>query len=129
MSSSAEDSEVDVYYSPFSQPSRAVVWLLKLLDVQCNEHMVNLATGDQRKPEYKQNVNFMCKVPALRHGDLRIAESFAILAYVAKKFGADTHWYPNDLAEQSRMHEYISWHISRLQPAVQGGCSTRRLRR
>lgn len=110
---------LELFYSPFSQPSRAALWLLKLLNVEFTERIVNLKDGEHRTEAYKK-INFMCKVPAIRHGDFTLAESFAILSYIVKTFGQGTHWYPEDLRVQGKMLEYIAWHLSSLQKTCGG---------
>jgi glutathione S-transferase len=46
---------------------------------------VELSAGDQKKPAYHA-INPMEKVPALQDGDVCVAESGAIIAYLAEKF-------------------------------------------
>src|SRR5262249_56182040 len=68
-------------------PSRAQVtrWMLEELGEPYDVHLLNLANGDNRKPEYLA-INPMGKVPAVRHGDVVITESAAICTYLADAF-------------------------------------------
>ena len=68
-------------------PSRSAVtrWMLEEIDEPYDIHLLSLTNGDNRKPDYL-TVNPMGKVPALRHGDVVIAESAAICTYLADEF-------------------------------------------
>ena len=68
-------------------PSRAQVtrWMLEEVGEPYNVHLLNLANGDNRKPEYLA-INPMGKVPAIKHGDVVITESAAICTYLADAF-------------------------------------------
>ena len=68
-------------------PSRSSVvhWMLEEIGEPYDLHVLNLRNGDQRKPDYLA-VNPMGKVPALKHGDVVIAEVPAICAYLADAF-------------------------------------------
>jgi glutathione S-transferase len=68
-------------------PSRSSVvrWMLEEIGEPYDIHFLSLSKGDNRAPDYLA-VNPMGKVPALRHGDVVIAESAAICAYLADEF-------------------------------------------
>uniref|UniRef100_A0A663MBM9 glutathione transferase n=1 Tax=Athene cunicularia TaxID=194338 RepID=A0A663MBM9_ATHCN len=58
---------------------------------------------------FLQGVNILMKVPALKDGSFTLAESIAILLYLARKFKTPDHWYPSDLQKRARVDEYLSW--------------------
>ena len=68
-------------------PSRSAVarWMLEELGEPYDIHLLSLKAGDNRAPDYLA-VNPMGKVPALRHGDIVVAESAAICCYLADEF-------------------------------------------
>jgi glutathione S-transferase len=68
-------------------PSRSSIvhWMLEELGEPYDVHLLSLANGDNRKPDYLA-VNPMGKVPALKHGDTVITEASAICAYLADEF-------------------------------------------
>jgi len=68
-------------------PSRSAVprWMLEEIGEPYDIHLLNLTNGDNRKPDYLA-INPMGKVPALRHGDVLVAESAAICTYLADEF-------------------------------------------
>ncbi|XP_074777432.1 glutathione S-transferase theta-1-like isoform X2 [Athene noctua] len=65
-------------------------------------------TGQHRTEEFRK-VNILMKVPALKDGSFTLAESIAILLYLARKFKTPDHWYPSDLQKRARVDEYLSW--------------------
>jgi glutathione S-transferase len=68
-------------------PSRSSIvrWMLEEIGEPYDIHFLSLSKGDNRAPDYLA-VNPMGKVPALRHGDVVIAESAAICTYLADEF-------------------------------------------
>src|SRR5882757_2403658 len=68
-------------------PSRSSVtrWMLEEIGEPYDIKLLSLSKGDNQKPDYLA-VNPMGKVPALRHGDVVIAESAAICTYLADEF-------------------------------------------
>jgi glutathione S-transferase len=68
-------------------PSRSSItrWMLEEIGEPYDIHLLNLGTGDNRKPDYLA-INPMGKVPALKHGDTVITEAAAICAYLADEF-------------------------------------------
>lgn len=45
-------TKIELYGTPFSQPSRAVYWLCLINDVPVEYKNVNLAKGEHLKPEF-----------------------------------------------------------------------------
>jgi len=68
-------------------PSRSSItrWMLEEVGEPYDIHLLNLGTGDNRKPDYPA-INPMGKVPTLKHGDTVITEAAAICAYLADEF-------------------------------------------
>ncbi|KFP74514.1 Glutathione S-transferase theta-1, partial [Acanthisitta chloris] len=66
------------------------------------------SSGQHKTEEYRK-VNVLMKVPALKDGSFTLAESIAILLYLAQKFKTPDHWYPSDLQKRARVDEYLSW--------------------
>jgi glutathione S-transferase len=73
-----------LYWSPRSR-SFTALWLLEETGQPYERVLTDISTGAQKTPEFLA-VNPMGKVPALGDGDVAIAESAAICAYVAERF-------------------------------------------
>lgn len=71
----------------FNKMSRAVTtdWMIRELDVPCDQIIVDIAAGDNKSPEYRE-INPMQKLPALVDGEIVVTEVAAICAYLADRF-------------------------------------------
>lgn len=71
----------------FNKTSRAVTtdWMLRELDVPCDQINIDIAAGDNKSPEYRK-INPMQKLPALVDGEVVVTEVAAICAYLADRF-------------------------------------------
>ncbi|MCL2385018.1 MAG: glutathione S-transferase family protein [Alphaproteobacteria bacterium] len=71
-----------LYWAPRTRSLRAL-WVLEEAGVPYERVRLDLATGEQKSEAFRA-INPMAKVPALTDGDLAVAESGAIIAYVAE---------------------------------------------
>ena len=75
--------EITFYTHPMSR-GRMVRWMLEEIGIPYHTEIVGYA-DDMKTPAYLA-VNPMGKVPTIRHGDVVVTESAAILAYLADVF-------------------------------------------
>lgn len=73
-----------LYWSPRSR-SFSGLWLMEETGQPYERVLTDISTGAQKTPEFLA-VNPMGKVPALKDGDISIAEASAICAYVAERY-------------------------------------------
>ncbi|XP_028451371.1 glutathione S-transferase theta-1-like [Perca flavescens] len=102
---------LELYLDLLSQPCRSVYIFAKKNNIPFEFKTVSLINGDQRGDEFGK-ISLIKKVPALRDGDFCLAESIAILLYLADKFKTPDFWYPADLQQRARVNEYLSWQHS-----------------
>lgn len=88
-----------------SQPATRVVLFLSMADTPFSYRHVDLRGGAQKQPEYLA-INRFGRVPALVHGDVRLAESGVILTYLAEQTG---RFGGRDQAERLSLAEWLSW--------------------
>ncbi|XP_021268145.1 glutathione S-transferase theta-2B [Numida meleagris] len=100
--------ELELYLDLRSPPCRALYIFARCNNIPFEFKHVELMTGQHRTEEFRK-VNILMKVPALKDGSFTLAESIAILLYLARKFKTPDHWYPSDLQKQARVDEYLSW--------------------
>jgi glutathione S-transferase len=81
---SVSDRPITLYYAPATRANR-VRWLLLELGVPFELVRVDRAAGQQRSAELLA-VSPLGQVPALRHGDVVMIESCAIVTYLADVF-------------------------------------------
>eukprot|EP00999_Lentomonas_sp_LEN2_P000131 NODE_1124_length_1000_cov_85.265750_g1079_i0.p1 GENE.NODE_1124_length_1000_cov_85.265750_g1079_i0~~NODE_1124_length_1000_cov_85.265750_g1079_i0.p1 ORF type:complete len:263 (-),score=34.82 NODE_1124_length_1000_cov_85.265750_g1079_i0:149-937(-) len=104
---------IKVYYHPFSQPSRAVLWFIKHNKIPVEEHVVDLAKGEARSANYLENVNAFGGVPAILDDGLRLSEAAAILSYLCGKYRLEKY-YPSNLRDRAEVDRVLHWHHTHL---------------
>lgn len=95
------------YYSPMSSATR-IHWALEELGVPYERHKIDLAAGDQKKPEYLA-LNPNGKVPLLVADGVPIFESLAILLYLGETYGVDKGLFPALGLERAEAFKWMAW--------------------
>lgn len=72
-----------LYWCPQSRAITAL-WMMEEAGVPYERELIDIRSGAQSTPEYA-DINPMMKVPALTDGPVRVAETGAVLAYVAEQ--------------------------------------------
>ena len=80
--------------------------LLLMLGLEYEAIEMNIAAGDLRRPEYLA-LNRFSQVPVIVDGDVVLADSNAILVYLAKRYG-DERWLPEDPVGAARVQRWLS---------------------
>jgi glutathione S-transferase len=80
--------------------------LLALLGKPYEKVAVNLRAGEHRQPEYLA-VNPRGQIPALEDGDVKVWDSQAILAYLARAYGGET-WLPTDAKGLAEVMQWLA---------------------
>ncbi|XP_022085783.1 glutathione S-transferase theta-3-like isoform X2 [Acanthaster planci] len=106
-----------VYGYRMSQPSRSVYLFCKVAKIPYVEKNIDLLHGEQRHEDYLA-INPLGQVPSIVDDDFKLAESMAILRYLARKYKVADHWYPDDLKIQAKVNWYLAWHHNGLQKAA-----------
>jgi glutathione S-transferase len=96
-----------LYMHPVSMTSRPVRLFIAENDLDVEEVVVDLMTGEHlRDPYASMNPNKL--VPMLEdEGGFRLTESSSILKYLASKF--DLPSYPKDLKRRAKVDEIMDW--------------------
>ena len=101
----------DIYYHPLSFPSLAPIFTAEAANISYEAKLVDLTKDEHKSTEYLA-VNPYGKVPALKDGDFAMAESAAIMRYMARQNGSSL--YPSDTQEQAKCDQwmdYVNHHI------------------
>ncbi len=96
-------------------PTRAVrpIWMLNELDLECEIISVDVSSGEHRQPHFLA-INPFGKIPALVDGDLTIAESVAIMMYLAERYGAG-RFIPQDVQLRAQMHQWMYFLVAEIE--------------
>lgn len=95
-----------LYRSPFSGHAHRAELFLSLLGLPYRAVDVDLRAGEQKTPEFLQR-NPFGQVPVVDDGGTVIADSNAILVYLAMQYGAP-HWLPRDARGAAAVQRWLS---------------------
>ena len=117
------DQPLILYGVPFSQPVRAVMWLLLYKQTPFEMMLINPGSkGDTGS----RNPNFLAKnpsgtIPTIEEPDtdFTLGEAHAIMAYLASKHGWDDV-YPVALQRRARVDWYLNFHHRNVREASVG---------
>ncbi len=91
---------------PLSGHAHRAELLLSLLGLKTTLVDVDLRAGAQKQPAFLA-LNRFGQVPVLVDGDDVVADSNAILVYVARKYGGE-QWLPSDPLQAARVQRWLS---------------------
>lgn len=95
-----------IYGLPVSSPSNKVRYVANYLEIPYEFTIINLAKGEQKSPEYLK-LNPLGRVPAIDDDGFHLAESNAIVRYLADKNNSPL--YPKDLKKRAIVDQWIDY--------------------
>jgi glutathione S-transferase len=95
------------YRFALSGHSHRVELFLSLLGLPFEAIDVDLVKGVHRKPDFLAK-NPFGQVPVIEDGETTLADSNAILAYLATRYDASGRWLPRDPVALARVQEWLS---------------------
>jgi glutathione S-transferase len=98
-------SDISLYGTLLSGHTHRVELLLRMLGLPFK--FVEAPAAVRQSAEFRA-LNPLGQVPVLKDGDLVLADSNAILVYLAKKYGQGTQWLPEDPIGASRVQRWLS---------------------
>ncbi|XYH95745.1 glutathione S-transferase family protein [Sorangium sp. So ce1128] len=107
------ESPIRLYRHPLSGHSHRVELFLSLLRLPFELVDVDLKSGAQRTPEFLSK-NAFGQVPVIEDGDLTLADSNAILVYLATRYDPSGRWLPRDAVAAARVQRWLSVAAGRL---------------
>ncbi|WP_133649916.1 glutathione S-transferase family protein [Paraburkholderia flava] len=105
-----------LYYWPKTRAFRAL-WMLEEIGAHYDLVRVNIRAGEQGTADYR-GVNPMTKLPALDDDGVRVAESGAVLLYLADRFPAANLGAPLDDPLRGRFLQWLFFTPGCLEPAM-----------
>lgn len=91
---------------PLSGHSHRAELLLSLLGLKATVVEVDLRKGAHKQPDFLK-INAFGQVPVLEDGHDVIADSNAILVYLARKYGGE-QWLPSDPLQAAKVERWLS---------------------
>jgi glutathione S-transferase len=95
--------------------------MLNLLGLPYEFRHVDLAQGAQLRPEFLA-LNAFGTVPVIEDGDVVVADSIAILVYLATRYDPERRWLPTDPVEAAQVQRWLSVAQG---PVFNGPCAAR----
>ena len=95
-----------LYRHPLSGHSHRVELMLSLLRLPSQLNDVDLAKGAHKQPEFLA-MNRFGQVPVIDDNGIVLADSNAILVYLARRYGGDS-WLPRDAAGEAAVQRWLS---------------------
>ena len=117
-------SPLRLYSFPKSGHSHRAQLLLSLLGLPVELVTVNLAKGEQKQPAFLAKNQFG-QVPVLEDGAFTLADSNAILVYLAEKYDSSHRYWPTEPEPRARIQRWLSVAAGQL---VAGPCAARLVR-
>jgi glutathione S-transferase len=79
-------------------------------NIDFEPHLLSIQKGEHRTPEFRA-INPLGKLPCIVDGRFKLAESHAIMEYLAAtRPGVADHWYPTDVQRRSKINSVLDWH-------------------
>jgi glutathione S-transferase len=117
----APPTPIKLYGVPLSGHVHRVRLLMNLLELPVEFVTVNLAEQENRRPQFLQK-NPFGEVPVLEDGELVLADSTAILIYLALKYDPDGKWLPRDPIGAAQVQRWLSMASGKI---ATGPCAAR----
>jgi glutathione S-transferase len=112
---------IRLYRVALSGHSHRVELMLNLLRLPHELVNVNLAGGEHKQPPFLQK-NPLGQVPVIEDGNLCLADSNAILVYLATRYDESGRWHPREAVAAARVQRWLSLAAG---PLFSGACVAR----
>lgn len=98
---------IKLYRHPLSGHSHRVEVLLSLLGVETQLIDVDLKSGAHKQPDFLAKNSFG-QVPVIEDANVTLADSNAILVYLASKYDPSNQWLPSDPLQAAQVQRFLS---------------------
>jgi glutathione S-transferase len=98
---------IRLYHHPLSGHVHRVELFLSLLGLPFEKVLVDLTRGETRTEEFLARNSFG-QLPVIDDGDVTLADSNAILVYLATRYDPTRQWLPTDAVGAARVQRWLS---------------------
>jgi glutathione S-transferase len=99
---------IRLYRHALSGHAHRVELFLSLLGLPCEPIDVDMVRGAHKAPDFIAKNNPFGQVPVIEDGGIAIADSNAILVYLATRYDSTGHWLPRDAVAAARVQQWLS---------------------
>ncbi|WP_420418514.1 glutathione S-transferase family protein [Pacificispira sp.] len=100
-------SPIRLYRHPLSGHAHRAELMLSLLGLEADLIEVDLASGAHKAPDFLA-LNPLGQVPVIQDAAVTLADSNAILVYLARKYDPSGRWYPSDPEAAAAVQRWLS---------------------
>ena len=100
-------SQLKLYRHPLSGHAHRAELFLSVLGLDAQIIDVDLMTGEHKQEAFLKK-NIFGQVPVLEDGEITIADSNAILVYLANQFDQEHSWLPIEPAKAAEVQRFLS---------------------
>ncbi|MBL8680473.1 MAG: glutathione S-transferase [Myxococcales bacterium] len=104
---SESKTPVRLYGFPLSGHAHRVRLMLSLMKIPFDEVTVDLANKAHKRPDFLA-LNVFGQVPVIDDGGTVLADSNAILVYLATRYDRERRWLPTDPTAQAHVQRWLS---------------------
>ena len=97
--------EIILHGTELSGHTHRVELLLRMLGLPYRYAVASAAV--RSSPEF-QKLNPLCQIPVLQDGELTLADSNAILVYLAKRYAPSSQWLPEEPVAAANVQRWLS---------------------
>ncbi len=106
-------SNITLYRHPLSGHAHRAELFLSLLGLEASYVDVDLLNGEHKGPTFLKK-NPFGQVPVLEDGDITLADSNAIIIYLARRYDDSDQWLPSDPVLAAQVEQYLSLAASKI---------------
>jgi glutathione S-transferase len=99
------EPQITVYGTEYSGHAHRVVLLLRMLEIPFR--FVHTPAEVRRTADFLR-LNPLAQIPVVQEGPILLADSNAILVYVAKRYAPDSPWLPEEPVAAARVQRWLS---------------------
>jgi len=100
-------STIKLYHHPLSGHAHRAELFLSILGLDYELIEVDLMTGAQKSSEFLKK-NIFGQVPVIEDGNITLADSNAILVYLASQYDINHTWLPLEPAKAAEVQRFLS---------------------
>jgi len=107
MNTTKPATPIRLYHHALSGHVHRVELFLTLLDLPFEKVTIDVFKREQRQPAFLAR-NPFGQIPVIDDGELTLADSNAILVYLAKRYDASGRWLPDDPVGAGKVQRWLS---------------------